>query len=154
MSDEKQIEKFDPSQLMEGVKNRIKATFVSLIPDAQWEQMCDAEMKKFFEKQPVYGYNQRIESYKPSQFEELVTGLMKDKCKEYLTEMFSKPEYQTSKIWESRTVGGGEVVKLSEHLDTMIKEKMPEMLQTMFTSILSGAFYQLFNQAQSQLRSY
>ena len=34
-----QVEKFDPSTLMQGVKDRIKATFVSLIPDAQWEQM-------------------------------------------------------------------------------------------------------------------
>lgn len=36
---ENQVEKFDPSTLMQGVKDRIKATFTSLIPDEQWEQM-------------------------------------------------------------------------------------------------------------------
>ena len=30
-----QVEKFDPSKLMDGVKDIIKATFVSLIPDGQ-----------------------------------------------------------------------------------------------------------------------
>lgn len=45
MSKEKQqIEKFDPSKLMEGVKDRIKATFVSLIPDDMWNQMVEKEI--------------------------------------------------------------------------------------------------------------
>jgi len=43
------IEKFDPSTLMQGVKDRIKATFVSLIPDAQWETMVQKEIDAFFE---------------------------------------------------------------------------------------------------------
>lgn len=41
------IEKFDPSKLMEGVKDRIKATFVSLIPDEAWEQMLEKEIYIF-----------------------------------------------------------------------------------------------------------
>ncbi len=41
------IEKFDPSKLMEGVKERIKATFVSLIPDEMWEQMLEKEIYVF-----------------------------------------------------------------------------------------------------------
>lgn len=43
------VEKFDPSRLMEGVRDRIKATFVSLIPDDQWETMVQKEIKEFFE---------------------------------------------------------------------------------------------------------
>jgi hypothetical protein len=46
---ETQVEKFDPSKLMDGVKDRIKATFVSLIPDDQWEIMVKKEMDSFFE---------------------------------------------------------------------------------------------------------
>ena len=44
----KEIEKFDPSTLMQGVKDRIKATFVSLIPDTKWEEMVEAEVDAFF----------------------------------------------------------------------------------------------------------
>jgi hypothetical protein len=43
-----QVEKFDPSTLMQGVKDRIKATFVSLIPDVQWEIMVQKEIDEFF----------------------------------------------------------------------------------------------------------
>lgn len=42
-----EIEKFDPSKLMDGVKDRIKATFVSLIPDEAWEQMLEKEIYVF-----------------------------------------------------------------------------------------------------------
>ncbi len=43
-----QVEKFDPSTLMQGVKDRIKAQFVSLIPDDQWEIMIQKEVNAFF----------------------------------------------------------------------------------------------------------
>ena len=42
-----EIEKFDPSKLMEGVKDRIKATFVSLIPDELWDSMVEKEVYVF-----------------------------------------------------------------------------------------------------------
>lgn len=41
------IEKFDPSKLMDGVKDRIKATFVSLIPDEMWNAMAEKEIYVF-----------------------------------------------------------------------------------------------------------
>ena len=44
---ENQIEKFDPSKLMDGVKDRIKATFVSLIPDDAWNSMVERELYVF-----------------------------------------------------------------------------------------------------------
>lgn len=43
-----QVEKFDPSTLMQGVKDRIKATFISLIPDDQWDVMVKKEIDSFF----------------------------------------------------------------------------------------------------------
>lgn len=42
-----EIEKFDPSKLMDGVKDRIKATFVSLIPDELWDSMVEKEVYVF-----------------------------------------------------------------------------------------------------------
>ena len=44
---EDQIEKFDPSKLVDGVKDRIKATFVSLIPDDAWNSMVEKELYVF-----------------------------------------------------------------------------------------------------------
>lgn len=47
MENNQQVEKFDPSRLMEGVKDRIKSTFVSLIPDEIWNQMVEKEIYIF-----------------------------------------------------------------------------------------------------------
>jgi len=44
---ENMIEKFDPSKLMDGVKDRIKSTFVSLIPDDVWNTMVEKEIYVF-----------------------------------------------------------------------------------------------------------
>jgi len=151
MENKAEVEKFDPSTLMDGVKNRIKATFVSLIPDAQWEQMCDSEMKKFFE--PTWsGYD--LKTKNPSQFETITREIMQEHCRAYLKEMFSKPEYQIETIWKHSQVNGSQVQsgKLSDHLDAMIKEKMPEMMQAMFASVMSDAFYQFFNNIQNRLQ--
>lgn len=40
-----EIQKFDPSKLMDG--DRIKSTFVSLIPDDQWDKLVQAEITRF-----------------------------------------------------------------------------------------------------------
>ena len=47
VNDGTMIEKFDPSKLMDGVKDRIKSTFVSLIPDDAWEKMVEKEIYVF-----------------------------------------------------------------------------------------------------------
>ena len=47
INDSTMIEKFDPSKLMDGVKDRIKSTFVSLIPDDAWEAMVEKEIYVF-----------------------------------------------------------------------------------------------------------
>lgn len=142
-----QVEKFDPSKLMDGVRDRIKATFVSLIPDDQWEQMCNAEMKKFFE--PSFkGYNNSEKV--PSQFEQIVRQMMEEKLKEYLKDLFNKPEYSITTIWTN----SGQEYSISEHLDNMIKEKMPDMLQAFMAKFMADAFQNFFYQAQQSLQRF
>lgn len=123
---------------MEGVKDRIKATFVSLIPDAQWDQLCKLEIDKFFQKG----------------FKDIVTEVMQEICKEYLKELFAQPEYSVANIWiKSPNANNGHYgSKVSDHVDSMIKEKMPDMLTAMLTSVLSDAFGQFFNNVNSRLQ--
>lgn len=48
MSENEEVQKFDPSRLMDGVKDRIKATFVGLIQDEAWDGMVRKEVDAFF----------------------------------------------------------------------------------------------------------
>ena len=47
MADNTEIEKFDPAKLMDGVRDRIKATFVGMIPDQIWDKMVEREIYIF-----------------------------------------------------------------------------------------------------------
>lgn len=73
---EQQVEKFDPSTLMQGVKDRIKATFVSLIPDGQWETMVQKEVDAFFEMrtQTISQKTSRTSSYGGTSTETFVSA--------------------------------------------------------------------------------
>ena len=66
-----QIEKFDPSRLMDGVRDRIKATFVSLIPDDAWDKMVEKELYIFTTGRiiPHSEYTGSDENGKPMYFE-------------------------------------------------------------------------------------
>src|SRR4051812_12848305 len=78
------IEKFDPSKLMDGVRDRIKATFVSLIPDAQWEQLVKAEIDRFFESNRDYSYRERATSDFQKVVMEVLSDITKEKVREAL----------------------------------------------------------------------
>lgn len=152
MEENKQIEKFDPSKLMDGVKDRIKATFVSLIPDDQWENMVKLESEKFFEKRVTEkDYYGKATKWKESEFEELVINIMKEKCKEVIKSFFDDPKYQITHNhkFNNNTMSGYQEIIMSDYLENIIKEKMPDMMQQMFVNTLSGAFYQLFNQLKN-----
>ena len=55
----KTVEKFNPATLMQGVRDRIKATFVSLIPDNEWDIMVEKEVNEFFKLKEV-GYSIKV----------------------------------------------------------------------------------------------
>lgn len=93
MEENTQVQKFDPATLMQGVKDRIKATFVSLIPEEQWEEMVKKEVDKFFREYEIRGDGRRY----VSDFSSLVTSLLKEECERRMKEYLGSSEFQT--IW-------------------------------------------------------
>src|SRR5688572_5792464 len=90
-----EVQKFDPSTLMQGVKDRIKATFVSLIPDDQWDQMVKTEVDKFFIKRES-GYQQRPVA---SDFSLLVSSMIEAEAKNRLAKYLESEDFQS--IWNN-----------------------------------------------------
>lgn len=121
-----QIEKFDPSTLMQGVKDRIKATFVSLIPDTQWEQMVKTEVDGFF-KTRESGYNYRSQV---SDFTVLVNDCLKEECKKRMTEYLTSDDFITN-----YTNNGVPVV--TEKVKQLIIENSGEILASMMGGVFS-----------------
>ena len=124
-----QVEKFDPSRLMEGVKDRIKSTFVSLIPDDQWEKMVEKEIYVFT--------TGRIEIKSKTDYDK------KDEHGNYVTE-----------YWEERIPYTGKDIKdgygrlqyhdispLQKMIREMLNEKFKENLKEYLNSDAYAAVY-------------
>lgn len=116
-----EIEKFDPSKLMDGVKDRIKATFVSLIPEDAWEQMVKTEVDRFFK--PKENWNSSRE-YR-SEFQDLVRKEIEDECKRRLKEYLSSPDFNTT--WKDNGLSA-----TTKAVENMIVKNSGEIMVSMF----------------------
>lgn len=125
------IEKFDPSKLMDGVRDRIKATFVSLIPDDQWQKLVESEINKFFAN--TDNYNDKRSPFRKIVDEEL-TKLAKEKISEGL-------KAYTNETWNNNQL--------------VISDLLREHLINNSSQIFASAFSSMFQQVVNSLpRSY
>lgn len=129
MEENTQVQKFDPATLMQGVKDRIKSTFVSLIPEEQWKEMIEKEVGKFFQEYEFRQYDIRY----VSDFSVLVNSLLKEEAEKRMKEYLGSPEFQT--VW---TDNGPRII--SQAIREMMIENsgliLCNMYQEMFTSML------------------
>ena len=126
---ENAVEKFDPSKLMDGVKDRIKSTFVSLIPDGQWEQMVKNEIDDFINKRKKSSWSQETESKFSILVHETIAMILKDKIKKQLEEF----------------IGNRYDEKITPALDKLIKENAESLISGMMGNMLRNAI-SLMNQ--------
>jgi len=105
-----EIEKFDPSKMMDGVKDRIKATFASLVPDDAWDQMVKSTVHKYFHEKD-YG-NNYTDRYKYTQFDLLVFTLLEEETRKRLAEYLKSEGYATAFSTYAEPVIGAKVEKL------------------------------------------
>lgn len=114
---------------MQGVKDRIKSTFVSLIPEEQWKEMIEKEVGKFFREYELRQYDTRY----VSDFSVLVNSLLKEEAEKRMKEYLGSPEFQT--VW---TDNGPRII--SQAIREMMIENsgliLCNMYQEMFTSML------------------
>lgn len=124
----KELQKFDPSTLMQGVRDRIKATFVSLIPDTQWEQLVQKEIDDFFKTRD--GYGQQREWRSMSDFQKIVFEEFEKLTREKVAKMLE--EYK-SDAWENNQP------KLSQELEKLIVANADQIFTKIIGSIIQTA---------------
>ena len=134
------LKKFDASSVMKGVKDKIKATFVDLIPEEQWNEMIQKEIDDFFTYRPSGGYS-RDKSY--TSFESLVHGELKRECLERMKKYLDGKEFDVT--WDKR---GKPVVTES------IKKMMIDNAGEILASIYGEMFHQMLNSFKSHLSQY
>jgi hypothetical protein len=136
------IQKFDPSTLMQGVKDRIKSTFVSMIPDDQWDTMVQKEVDGFF------AAKERRNNYeRTSDFSELVQKELQEECKKRLLEYLSSEEFKS--VWDTK----GQVVT-AEAVKQMIVNNSGEIMTSFFGGMFTSMLSQFRNHLMTQGARY
>lgn len=128
------IQKFDSQSLMDGVRDRIKATFVSLIPDEQWDALIKKESEAFFGAKDRWGGY----SNKYSDFEKLANEVMMKVATEKVEKFIS--EYKSTDWTDSSNS------KLNEKLVALMSEKSSE--------ILVGLLHRMFQDTVNSMVAY
>ena len=128
-----ELQKFDPAQLMNGVRDRIKSTFVSLIPDEQWEAMIQKEVEMFFQSTESYYSSNR---HNASPFQLLCRQVFHDITAERLRDHMSE---FTSDTWDSHGP------KLNEALKAMLIESAPELMVSIMRTQFQNAVNNMRN---------
>jgi hypothetical protein len=136
-----QVQKFDPSTLMQGVKDRIKSTFVSLIPDDQWDGMVQKEIDNFFtyKKEAYSGYGSN-KQYEPTEFAKLVDGLLKEEALERIKTYLKGDEFY--KTWTEKAEP-----TLADAIKALILENSGQML----INLLQAPMQMSIQNLQSQI---
>ena len=133
-----EVERFDPSKLTEGIKDRIKATFVALIPDEQWEKMINEEIGNYFKAKDRGGYTRD----NISDFGLLVRQMLSEDAKARLAKHLSSHEYQI-------TWGENGVPIISKAIEELIINNSGKLLMNLygevFSNMLQNFMYQLQN---------
>lgn len=140
-----QIEPYNPQAIMQGVKDRIKATFVNLIPDEQWEEMVKKEVDDFFLATKTTEENSWGNKYqKHSTFGKMVEYELQAECKKRLMDYLASPDFEQK--WENN----GQVI-MSETVKNMVIENSGAIIANFFGNMLSTAFSSLRYQIQQQM---
>lgn len=110
-----EIQKFDPSTLMQGVRDRIKATFVSLIPDDQWDKMVENEMQSFFRSKTDQWNNRR-----DSEFKTVLDSELARRSREAVSKILDSEDFMVTYSGTNRTL-------VSDYIRKEIIANAPEL---------------------------
>jgi hypothetical protein len=135
-----EVQKFDPSTLMDGVKDRIKATFASMIPDEAWDTMVKTTVDEFFKKD--MNQNNNYYGNKLSRFDFLVLEALQEESKRKIAEYLKTEEFTT--VWN----GYGQPV-----ISAKVKEMFIENSGQIFLGLLGNSFQMMMNDLETRLRN-
>lgn len=126
------IQKFDPATLMQGVKDRIKATFISLIPDEQWDQMVKKEIDAYFHSSPQ-GYRNDM----TSNFSLTVRDVLQKEVYKRVESILNSPEFRLEWTGNKQT--------LPEFIRSELVAKAPEIFIASIDQMITNVILNMRN---------
>lgn len=137
---------------MDAVKEKIKNSFIELIPEESWNTMVETEVKAFFEDKVQFtvetehrGYNQKDKVHykfegdtEPTMFRTLVWDMCVEKTREHL-----RTEYTNNLVNKSLELTKDEA---TGKMTNLIEQAVPMAMNQYFTQISQGMMLQMQTQ--------
>lgn len=130
---ESEMKKFDPSTIMDGVKDKIRLEFANLIPENVWEEMVKQEVNYFFYKKQDEGYSSRRSS---TQFQRVCNSLLEEECRKRFKEYLNSSDFQATYKTNGQPIA-------SEAVKKFIVENSGEVLANFFGSMMQSAIHNM-----------
>lgn len=137
-----EVVKYNPDSIMQGVKDRIKATFVGMIPDEQWEAMIKKECDEFLNGKVDNSWVSNNGRYMP-EFKVIAQQELQNECKRRMAEYLSSPEFEIIWTEHGRTT-------CSKTVEELIIKNSGAMLTNMFGNLFSEILYNFKQSLLSQ----
>jgi len=109
------------------IADRIKSSFVELMPDELWKSMVQKELQWFTTEPPRNYYDK--ETVAP--LRGMIREAIRAKIKEDIVAEIGKPEYEA--------IFGGTALRPGEAVRDIIKELLPEMVVAMFQGVVHAS---------------
>ena len=131
MDTNQQVAQFNPSTIMDGVRDKIKASFIELIPEEHWNAMVQKEIDDYFSENINVNTNNYDKSNFKSKFQILLRSELESECKLRLADYLKSSEFNAS--WGVN----GQMVA-SQATKTMMIENSGAIMANMFSGMFSG----------------
>ncbi len=140
MADPTDVAKFEPTNFVDKLRDKMKQSMIDLIPEEQWNAMLKAELDSFFSDKTdrnAYSYNTV-----PSELKQVIRRILNEEIQKKVREMLHSPEWSAQ--WKNNEMIAGE--KIAE----LLKEHGAQILNAW----LAGAIQQVVTSMRSHSGSY
>ena len=118
---------FDPRSLQDKVIERIRSSFLELIPEDAWDELVGRELEKFFQTTKKTGYG--ASGVNPPEIEQMIHGALKSLIAERLAkDMAADGWFDTNYATNDQPVG--------ERMTEALREIAPDLIAALMGSIM------------------
>lgn len=131
-----QVAAFDPNTLRDKITDRIKNSFVELVPEEAWQKMVQGVIDEMLTPKS-HGYNNEK---RPSEMQQMIRDEITKRMKETIAKTLDQPEYQA--VWDDRSgrQSAGPLVQ------EIIKQCAPDLVKVMFSDLVGSLVVKIHNE--------
>lgn len=140
MANPTDVTKFEPTNFVDKLRDKMKQSMIDLIPEEQWNSMLKSELDNFFNdktERGAYSHNTV-----PSEFKVAVRRIISEEVQKKVKDMLHSPEWEP--YWKNNEMLAGE--KIAE----LLKEYGAQILNAW----LSGAIQDVVQRMRSHAGNY